>query len=54
MPPNLGPSLVRGPRQWPNWPKPRAGPGLTQAKREKKKNPLNDSDSKQRQERGEG
>ena len=24
--PNLGPSLVRGPRQWPNWPKPRAGP----------------------------
>ena len=26
-PPNLGPSLVRGPRQWPNRPKPRAGPG---------------------------
>lgn len=26
MTPNLGPSLVRGPRKWPNWPKPRAGP----------------------------
>ncbi|XP_023895200.1 putative F-box protein At1g33530 [Quercus suber] len=26
MAPNLGPSLVRGPRQWPNGPKPRAGP----------------------------
>ena len=27
MPPNLEPSLVRGPGQWPNWPKPSAGPG---------------------------
>ena len=26
MPANLGPSLIWGPRLWPNWPMPKAGP----------------------------
>ena len=37
---NLGPSLVRGPRQWPNWPKPRAGPEPKEADGDLKEVPL--------------